>query len=77
MQVHLNFKPEMSVKEIVDLFDWYDFKDEHGHRLTNCVDFQALVDCAVIKYRGIAQVAECRVHTPDVGGSTPPPATTE
>lgn len=36
--------PEPSKQEVIDLFDSYDFRDRHGHPLTNCTDFQDLVN---------------------------------
>jgi hypothetical protein len=36
--------PEPSKQEGIDLFDSYDFRDRHGHPLTNCTDFQDLVN---------------------------------
>lgn len=48
MQVKRNLEV-MAADEIVRLFDWLDFKDEIGHKLVNCVDFQALVGLGVTK----------------------------
>jgi len=37
----------MSEAEIMALFEWLDFKEQHGHPLTMCIDFQVLVKRAV------------------------------
>lgn len=37
----------MSEDEIIALFDWYDFKDPIGHKLTMCADFLNLVKSVV------------------------------
>ena len=38
---------KMSLSEVIQLFAWYDFKDNLGHELVNCQDFIELVELAV------------------------------
>ncbi len=34
----------MTREEIIARFEKYDFRDQHGHPLVNCLDFQMLID---------------------------------
>lgn len=38
-----------SPEEIVELFNGYNFVDDHGHRLEMCEDFRGLVELATAK----------------------------
>ncbi|AZT26877.1 hypothetical protein HAY23_004537 [Salmonella enterica] len=37
---------EMNKEEIFSLFAGYEFRDQHGHDLLNCVHFEQLVELA-------------------------------
>lgn len=37
---------DMTGEEVLKHFDWYDFRDVHGHPLTHIIDFLALVRLA-------------------------------
>ncbi|MDD2998366.1 MAG: hypothetical protein PHV05_04835 [Candidatus Riflebacteria bacterium] len=37
----------MNREEIIERFEKYDFRDQNGHPLANCLDFHMLIDQAI------------------------------
>ncbi len=43
---------DMSESELIALFEWYEFRDPIGHKLTMCEDFRDLVKAASSNHGG-------------------------
>lgn len=48
----------MSEEQIVDLFKHYNFRDDLGHPLTNCLDFKELLEMAMECRRAQALITD-------------------